>query len=84
LLTPKEHLDIFYDFKGAESDPEKKKKDIEKIIEDIHMGDKKNDLAMSLSGGYKRKLSVSLSLIGGSKLIIMDEPTASLDLTARR
>ena len=48
------------------------------------MGDKKNDLAMSLSGGYKRKLSVSLSLIGGSKLIIMDEPTASLDLTARR
>lgn len=84
MLTPKEHLDIFYDFKVAYPDPKKKKEEIEKIIEDIHMGDKKNDLAMSLSGGYKRKLSVSLSLIGGSKLIIMDEPTASLDLTARR
>jgi ATP-binding cassette subfamily A (ABC1) protein 3 len=77
-------LDIFYDFKGADPDPVKKQADIDKIITDIHMGEKKNDLAMSLSGGYKRKLSVSLSLIGGSKLIIMDEPTASLDLTARR
>lgn len=84
LLSPEEHLDIFYDFKGADPDPEKKREDIEKIIKDIHMEDKRHDLAMSLSGGYKRKLSVSLSLVGGSKLIIMDEPTAALDLTARR
>ena len=41
-------------------------------------------MAYQLSGGSKRKLSVAISLCGGSKLILLDEPTAGMDLGARR
>lgn len=44
----------------------------------------KDTLAMNLSGGSKRKLSVAIALAGNSKLVILDEPTAGMDLSARR
>jgi len=37
-----------------------------------------------LSGGNRRKLSVALALVADSKFVLLDEPTSSLDLTARR
>lgn len=40
--------------------------------------------AGSLSGGNKRKLSVAIAMCGGSKLVLLDEPTAGMDLGARR
>jgi len=43
LLTPAEHLDIFYEFKGA--DKTNKKKEIEQMLHDIGVDDKKNNLA---------------------------------------
>ena len=41
-------------------------------------------MAKTLSGGNKRKLSVSIALCGGSKLVLLDEPTSGMDLGARR
>ena len=38
----------------------------------------------SLSGGMKRKLSVAMAFIGGSRTVILDEPTAGIDPYARR
>ncbi len=46
--------------------------------------DKKDAMSMTLSGGNKRKLSVAIALVGGSKFLIFDEPTAGMDLNARR
>lgn len=43
---------------------------------------KKN--AKSLSGGNRRKLSVCISLCGNSRLVLLDEPTAGMDISARR
>ena len=37
-----------------------------------------------LSGGQKRKLSVAVAICGGSKFIVLDEPTAGMDPLARR
>lgn len=41
-------------------------------------------MAGSLSGGNRRKLSVAIAMCGGSKLVLLDEPTAGMDLGARR
>jgi len=40
--------------------------------------------AKHLSGGTKRKLSILLAFVGGSRTIILDEPTAGVDPFARR
>ena len=37
-----------------------------------------------MSGGNRRKLSVAIAMIAGSRLVILDEPTAGMDLGARR
>ena len=82
LLTPREHLDIFYDFKGG--DPAQKQREIDALIEDVGLEIDQNKVVSTLSGGNKRKTSVSVALCGGSKLVMLDEPTAGMDLGARR
>lgn len=82
LLTTEEHLSIFYDLKGA--DPKLKKAEIEKLMKDVGILDKRHALASSLSGGNKRKLSVAIALCGNSKFVLLDEPTSGMDLSARR
>ena len=46
--------------------------------------DKKKAKVSELSGGMKRKLSVAMAYIGGSKVVVLDEPTAGVDPYARR
>ena len=82
LLTPAEHLNMFYEFKGA--DKTNKKQEIDKLLDDIGVADKRDNLAKTLSGGNKRKLSVAIALCGGSKFVLLDEPTSGLDISARR
>ncbi|MEQ2210162.1 hypothetical protein XENOCAPTIV_009162, partial [Xenoophorus captivus] len=41
-------------------------------------------LVQTLSGGMKRKLSVAIAFVGGSRAVILDEPTAGVDPYARR
>ena len=73
---------MFYEFKGA--DKSNKKAEINKLLEDIGVADKRQNLAKTLSGGNKRKLSVAIALCGGSKFVLLDEPTSGLDISARR
>ena len=54
------------------------------MLKDTDIEGSKYTMAKNLSGGSKRKLSVAIALIGGSKLVLLDEPTAGMDLTARR
>ena len=82
LLTPREHLDIFYDFKGG--DPARKQQEIDSLIQDVGLNIDQNKAAHTLSGGNKRKVSVSIALCGGSRLVLLDEPTSGMDLGARR
>jgi ABC-type multidrug transport system ATPase subunit len=41
-------------------------------------------LAKNLSGGNKRKLSLGNALVGGSKIIFLDEPSSGLDPNSRQ
>jgi ATP-binding cassette subfamily A (ABC1) protein 3 len=82
LLTPREHIEIFYDFKGG--DPALKQQEVDSLIEDSGLMFDRNKLSYTLSGGNKRKVSVCMALCGGSKLVILDEPTSGMDLGARR
>ena len=81
-LTPLEHLDIFYDFKGG--DPSLKQEEIDRLVKGVGLDKEQYKNAFKLSNGNKRKLSVSIALCGGSKLILLDEPTTGMDLSARR
>lgn len=43
-----------------------------------------NAQSSTLSGGMKRKLGVGVALVGGSKVVLLDEPTSGMDPAARR
>lgn len=48
-------------------------------LSDVGLTEKENELTTTLSGGQKRKLSVGIALIGGSKVVFLDEPTSGMD-----
>lgn len=50
----------------------------------FHLQHRRNHTGSELSGGQKRKLSVAIAICGGSKFIVLDEPTAGMDPLARR
>ena len=82
-LTPEEHLYIFSVFKG-ENDPEKIKVMSQQKLADLELLPSADKEVRYLSGGQKRKLSLAIALIGDSPIILLDEPTSGMDLTARR
>ena len=55
-----------------------------KLITDLKIPNKRHHKVSTLSGGMKRKLSVAIAFVGGSKTVILDEPTAGVDPYARR
>ena len=55
-----------------------------RFLKDVGLENKRDELARCLSGGMKRKLSVALAFVAGSKVVILDEPTAGVDPFARR
>ena len=56
----------------------------EEMIRMFHMEEIRNSLAKTLSGGWKRKLSIAMALISKPKVLFLDEPTLGLDVLARR
>ena len=81
-LTIREHLEMFSIFKGVEST--EVDNEVNKTLHDFQLEDIQYMLAKNLSAGQRRKLSISISLIGGSKVIFLDEPSSGMDITSRR
>ncbi|TFK91173.1 P-loop containing nucleoside triphosphate hydrolase protein [Polyporus arcularius HHB13444] len=58
--------------------------DIEQLLRDCDLEKKIHYNADALSGGQKRKLQLAIGLIGGSKIILVDECTSGVDPLSRR
>lgn len=56
----------------------------ETILKDLGLWDKRKEMARNLSGGMKRRLMIGRALIHKPKLLILDEPTAGVDIEIRR
>ena len=56
----------------------------EKYLKQLGLWDKRNVAARELSGGMKRRLMIARGLIHEPKLLILDEPTAGVDVELRR
>ena len=57
---------------------------VEDIFKKLGLWDKKDVQARTLSGGFKRRLMIAKALVHDPKLLILDEPTAGVDIELRR
>ncbi len=56
----------------------------EQYLKQLGLWDKRNEKARALSGGMKRRLMIARALVHSPTLLILDEPTAGVDLELRR
>ncbi len=81
-LTVRENFEFISAVYGF--DKNKIKSQTDKMIQLFNMGEVENSRAKTLSGGWKRKLSIAMALISEPKVLFLDEPTLGLDVLARR
>ncbi|OWK12339.1 ABCA7 [Cervus elaphus hippelaphus] len=78
LLTVDEHIWFYGRLKGlsaAAMGPEQ-----DRLLQDMGLIPKRHAQTHHLSGGMQRKLSVAIAFVGGSQVVILDEPTAGRTL----
>lgn len=56
----------------------------ERLLHQLDLWDKRNEQSRTLSGGMKRRLMIARALIHEPRLLILDEPTAGVDIELRR
>jgi len=81
-LTVREHLELVCELKNIHR--EQLQRELMETLNVVMLTEHSQKLVKQLSGGMKRKLSLAMALIGGSKLIILDEPSSGLDVESRR
>ena len=80
FFTPEETLELIAGFFGV---PKEERRSVE-ILEAVGLGDKRDAYVRQLSGGMKRRLMVAKALVHAPPVLILDEPTAGVDVELRR
>lgn len=78
-LTVRENLDFFASLYNTRDEAY-----ISSVVNAFSLEEVKNQRAKTLSGGWKRRLSIAIGLISKPKILFLDEPTFGLDVIARR
>ncbi len=81
-LTVRENLEFIADVYGF--DKQKTQDSVNEMIALFKMEEVENSRAKTLSGGWKRKLSIAMALISEPAVLFLDEPTLGLDVLSRR
>uniref|UniRef100_A0A1I8FY41 ABC transporter domain-containing protein n=1 Tax=Macrostomum lignano TaxID=282301 RepID=A0A1I8FY41_9PLAT len=74
-LTVEDHIYFYGMLKGLSR--AEVARQVDSFIADVGLQKKKYEISKNLSGGMKRKLSVAMAFVGGSKVVVLDEPTAA-------
>jgi len=80
FFTPRELLDLHAGLYGV---PKRERKTAE-ILEAVGLADKADSYARTLSGGMRRRLLVAKALVHSPPVLVLDEPTAGVDVELRR
>ncbi|KAA8493011.1 Daunorubicin/doxorubicin resistance ATP-binding protein DrrA [Porphyridium purpureum] len=81
VLTGREHLDLFA--RLAHLDRETREQNIEEAIEILKLENFIDNLTATYSGGVKKRLDIALALLPQPPILILDEPSAALDVDSR-
>jgi ABC-2 type transport system ATP-binding protein len=80
FFTPRESLEVQAGFYGVP----KKERRTDALLAALGLSDKANAYVRSLSGGMKRRLMVAKAMVHAPPVLILDEPTAGVDVELRR
>ena len=79
FFTPAELLELQAGLYGIA----KNKRKTEEILENLKLTDQRNAYARTLSGGMRRRLLIAKALVHSPEMLILDEPTAGVDIDIR-
>lgn len=80
FFTPREALEVQAGFYGVPADERRS----DELLAAVGLSDKANAYVRALSGGMKRRLMVAKALVHNPPILILDEPTAGVDVELRR
>lgn len=80
FFTPRESLEVQAGFYGVP----KSERRTDELLDALGLGDKANAYVRQLSGGMKRRLMVAKAMVHQPPVLILDEPTAGVDVELRR